>query len=830
MVERLEGKLQDYQRQLHALKAKVSRIPARLVTTANRVARTFNTRADEERKFYLKNTKGVIPDNARDVFLDLVSMENVPANKVTRVFKRIAAVFGIEVDGDVSERSVGRILKEGGNASKLQFISALNEAKGVTISGDGTTHKNETYESKFATVITPQKRIQFFLGIQMAVNHTSETQLEGWIDSIEEFFNLAHDSGLASENDTRIFWNLVTGFHSDHAADQQKLFGLMLMKKWKQKLDREKRGERAVHGLSDNEYACLVFQGSQVLVQKAGGPLAWEQLSFEEHTRRIVDMKKQLTEDIGEAEFQKLSDIEKSEVDLFLWAGCCMHKEMNAFKGGCVGLDKFWDAHPEISSPLPFPNHDNAATIQLASGTAAAARAKIRTEHGAVKLASLAGMIFRHKDRKRGQQDTLRFYFDYKLGFNLAFPDTSNTRFQSHAEACALIITHLDLFIEFLTYVKHNKGSGTLNHMEQNVLNGLHDIPTRHELCAITLYWLAISIPYMREVRGPNAKEDNILRLGGFHKRVIDHIDVLIAHPEYLVGPDASAVAGSLDGLSWERPDAFYAVQSYSPELPHLMAVLVHFLKQARIVWLRFMSEFEDGGMLSSATSEQIDRAFMEKTNDLNESAFGIYRQASRRNPTMSIVQHNSREMYKFNQTSTFLHSLSPEMRQWLRKITREQDTSGANRQEKLKLAEHWKHVADTRVEKQRVQNEKRQAATQAIDSITPILTLTAFDYLASLPHGSKEYLTVADLTKQLKWHKKNGIQGSVPLTESSWGKREDKLKLLRSAIEKYITSDASNSSIPNEEEHEDIPDITPEDLEVFQENGYDSEEEYYRK
>ncbi|KAJ3769432.1 hypothetical protein FB446DRAFT_648658, partial [Lentinula raphanica] len=202
-------------------------------------------------------------------------------------------------------------------------------------------------------------------------------------------------------------------------------------------------------------------------------------------------------------------------------------------------------------------------------------------ERGAVKLASLAGMIFRHKDRKRGQQDMLRFYFDYKLGFNLAFPDTSNTRFQSHAEACALIITHLDLFIKFLTYVKHNKGSGTLNHMEQNVLNGLHDIPTRHELCTITLYWLAISIPYMRGVRGPNAKEDNILRLGGFHKRVIDHIDVLIAHPEYLVGPDASAVAGSLDGLSWEHPNAFYAVQSYSPELPHLMAVLVHFLKQA---------------------------------------------------------------------------------------------------------------------------------------------------------------------------------------------------------------------------------------------------------
>ncbi|KAJ3766075.1 hypothetical protein FB446DRAFT_827727 [Lentinula raphanica] len=546
--ERLREKLQNNQHELHLLKRKVLRIPERLATAANHTAHAYQVKANEERKFHLKNSDGTIPDDARDVFLDLVAVENVPLNKVTRVVKRIASVFGIEVEGDVSRRSVGRIVNEGGNASKLQFIDALKDAKGVTISGDGTTHKNETYESKFATVITPEKRIQFFLGIKMAVNHTSETQLAGWIESIEEFFDLAYQSKLVSEDDTRTFWNLVTGFHSDHAADQKKLFGLM--KKWKQQLEREKRGQRVIDGLTDNEYACLVFQGSQALVQKAGGPTAWETLSVEERTRRIIEMKKQLVRDIGEEEFQRLTDAEKSDVDLFLWAGCCMHKEMNAFKGGCVGFDEFWDEHPELDPPIPLPNRDNAAAIHLAPGTAAASRAKTRTERGAVKLATLAGMIFRHKDRKRGQQDTLRFYFDYKLGFNLAFPDTSNTRFQSHAEACALIITHLDLFIEFLSYVKENKGSGKLNHMEMNVLNGLHDIGTRHELCAVTLYWLAISIPYMREVRGTHTREQNVLELGDLHRRVITHIDILIEHPEYLVGPDASATKSSLDGSS----------------------------------------------------------------------------------------------------------------------------------------------------------------------------------------------------------------------------------------------------------------------------------------
>ncbi|KAJ3964416.1 hypothetical protein EV361DRAFT_955964 [Lentinula raphanica] len=101
--EQLERRIQDYQRQIHTLKAQVSHIPARLVTAANRVARTYNAKADEERTFYLKNTQGVISDDARDVFLDLIAMDNVPVNRVMQVFKRVAGVFGIEIEGDISE-------------------------------------------------------------------------------------------------------------------------------------------------------------------------------------------------------------------------------------------------------------------------------------------------------------------------------------------------------------------------------------------------------------------------------------------------------------------------------------------------------------------------------------------------------------------------------------------------------------------------------------------------------------------------------------------------------------------------------------------------------
>ncbi|KAJ3845854.1 hypothetical protein EV368DRAFT_70383, partial [Lentinula lateritia] len=108
------------------------------------------------------------------------------------------------------------------------------------------------------------------------------------------------------------------------------------------------------------------------LVQQVGGPAAWEVLTPEEHSRRLEAMRNQIICNIGEAEFAKLSEAEKAEVDFFLWAGCCMHKEMNVFKGGCISLDNFWKEHPELEPPKLLLNRDNAAAINKAAGTGAA--------------------------------------------------------------------------------------------------------------------------------------------------------------------------------------------------------------------------------------------------------------------------------------------------------------------------------------------------------------------------------------------------------------------------------------------------------------------------
>ena len=91
------------------------------------------------------------------------------------------------------------------------------------------------------------------MGIRMAVNHASHTQLTGWIDLIDELHDLFNDSEFhESEADELDFWNAVTGMHSDHAEDQKKLF--RLLKEWKAMQERELRGERALLRLSSSEF------------------------------------------------------------------------------------------------------------------------------------------------------------------------------------------------------------------------------------------------------------------------------------------------------------------------------------------------------------------------------------------------------------------------------------------------------------------------------------------------------------------------------------------------------------------------------------------------
>lgn len=77
--------------------------------------------------FKLKE-KGVISEASRELVTDLVSLHNVPVSRVLAVIRAVADTVGMTVAGDISERSVGRIVLEGGLISQAQIVHEIQKA------------------------------------------------------------------------------------------------------------------------------------------------------------------------------------------------------------------------------------------------------------------------------------------------------------------------------------------------------------------------------------------------------------------------------------------------------------------------------------------------------------------------------------------------------------------------------------------------------------------------------------------------------------------------------------------------------------------------------
>ena len=469
----------------------------------------------------------------------------------------------------------------------------------------------------------------------------------------------------------------------------------------------------------------MLASDQEARITDLGGYDAWETYSDAEKDRVNQEVYDAICVRLGEVVFEKLSPAERTERFLFVWTGCSMHKELNSVKGGKAGMDAYWDI-ADIR-PLKLMNRDNSVAAQEVS-TVAAKRAELVSESGAIKLTSLAGAIFVHKDHKKGQQDTFRIYFERELGYSIRFPDTSNTRYQSHCCAASVLVVHRHLILSFLDLVRLKKESGTFNHMENNVYRGLQDIPTLIELCVLVLYSQSVSHCYMRQIRAESSLGVNALDLKPVHDAVKQHCNKLIEDPELILNPAVSSsyTDAAMDGLPWEEPEAMYTVQRlFQTDLAgftgHLRGAFLAFLKGARDTWQRFTAEFDDTCLISTLTPAQRDTAFMPPTNDHNEGALGGFRVAQRFAPQLSILQHNGRKMYSANDTASFFRTLDKATHTWIRKKARELDAGGEERKRRQKQAEYDREKAAKKQEEESSRKTKKAAELATLKALPPI-------------------------------------------------------------------------------------------------------------
>ena len=520
----------------------------------------------------------------------------------------------------------------------------------MTLSGDGTSHKNIQFSSRHAVTIPPDgdPPKDSFLGIMPEVNHTTNTQFDGWKQMFRHLcdnYNKSPLGNMVPANPVKL-WALLRGYLSNHASDQKKLSTMLQRYRWE--CERELRGEAAMlSGAHTEEWEKVFREKGNELMGDIGGSERYLELSIDEQlqfARRLV-CEAQIC--LGERVYQRLSPEEKEFVDYWVWSGCAMHKDLNAMKGGAERMSSWWTEFGNGTAPVALMNKFKA--IAAKSGSLPEKDTVRAGDGGGVKLTDLLGSLVKHRETKKGHQDRFRAFSIKFLEIPrpVQFPDTSNNRYQTHGLAATEILHHLGLYRAFLAFVADSKAlSNELNHLEQNVEAGLMDPPTLAELSIMSLYSQAISLPFAQHVRTPGVSL-NGLDLSPEYDRIKRHMKAVINNPDLLLGRQASHNIGTLYGDKWDNEEVIEFIRADQDSFPHLRELLIAFFQGALETWEEFTKDICNDPKVTGATPEQRCLAFRHPTNDQNEGALGVLRREYRAYPNITFNMVNAKLMCK---------------------------------------------------------------------------------------------------------------------------------------------------------------------------------------
>ena len=340
----------------------------RAAEARERVIQRTKAKVTKERTTLYLLKKGAYSEDTRNLVRILIQA-NVSAKNIMYVIESVLATAGITAVGHISPRSVSQIVKEGYIAACLQLGYEMHVAEALTLSSDGTAHKNLNYDSQHAHYKVEgengqKEQVTRFLGLQRTIDGSSEEAVKEWDYQLQNFFNIFNESPLAKEKN--MFARLVeiyikfVGMHADHCAKEKKNFDLMGEKKTEATY--QVLGEKRILDNSVDELMPQFLSANQEMIDKVGGQEAWDKLNELQKNEHKADMLEKLTTDLGKDSFEKLSDREKRLFKLFVWVGCGCHKDLNTVLGGYVALSKFW-VENGLEQPILLPNKVNAAII-----------------------------------------------------------------------------------------------------------------------------------------------------------------------------------------------------------------------------------------------------------------------------------------------------------------------------------------------------------------------------------------------------------------------------------------------------------------------------------
>ena len=671
----------------------------------------------------------------------------------------------------------------------MNWLTKMNSIA-ITISSDGTTNRDIPWESRHIYVRdsmenTPQK---LSLGPGRATNHTSDSQATGWKKEWDEALSAYNRSPLGQKAKVNPldFGRKLTGMVTDHAPDQLKLAGLL--REWKVECDREMRGYQASLSVPVDDLVAMVTEENEMMMRNVGGLEGWSRLIPKVQGDLAEGVLRQCRIRLGEQVYQALAEEDRRLTDLFIWSGCGMHKDLNAVKGGYKRMATVW-SKPGALPPINLFNKEKAAAARLEqtnAGSTNTGAGESNTNRGAVKLTRLIGALVNHRDDKRGYHDLFRHFCRAVIHREVNFPDTSNTRYQCYCNAATELITNRDVYIEFVEFIEYSKTTPGLNHFEENILTGLNDLPTRTELAVLSLYSQAISVPYIRHIRG--SPTTNLLDLAPFHDQLKRHCCAVIENPDILIGPGASPETATLDSQPWQNETAIELILKSRNDLPNLQDALVLFFKGALETWERFTTEFRPNSDAMLATPEERTRAWRPSTNDDNESGCARVRVQLRIAPNMTELQLKARVVGEMNGTDLWMSENLDEdtkIGQFIRTETRRLDASKRHQEQNAKGIEakiQWsKEKRERKKRREQEVQEKKAELERLLADFKPVLDLI---FLREM--GQKGD-TISRMKLQLSWHREVGKDSQVPEHLSKLKLWTDVRGKLVEAVERHL-------------------------------------------
>ncbi|KAF7303520.1 hypothetical protein MIND_00581200 [Mycena indigotica] len=677
---------------------------------------------------------------------------------VGEVVQSVAAVFGINLDRALSRRTVGRILLESLVMGRMQMGFELQQNQDVTMSSDSTSRRKLNYQAHHlhmkaalgtdgeGNIVFSDKPVKWFAGVFSTTDHSTATSHAAWMNLYNETMSTYNASPLGKRTgalNLRLMCRRLRGMCGDHANNEKALSEEMKKTKYEELLS--KMGEKRLRELDGQieEIEGLMRQWTEKKIADAGGQRKWDKLTASDRATRDLATTTAMIQSLGVQELAEVDDSERHLLTVWVWTGCCMHKDQNSFKGGNTAMTAHWKILG-IDGPIPLANKENAKAIRKilhpergdAEVTAEDLKKLEDVAFGGAKLTALAGAIFNNAIDKRGQGDAHQLFLEYHLELDRVkrFPQTNNTRFGSHGDAAVELLTHLETY----------RQCGRIS--KKNVYDGLHDPPTLTELAVLAVYHILITVPYMRIVRQDSHVALNAIDLGPLHRDIRDHCQLLIENPDLILDFDEQLYPlATFDGREPANLTVLSQIKALSEmgTLPYLEAMLVTFLEGAMATWIRFSSEFAPGGIIDGLSEDEKARIWLPATNDHNEGALGSYVVWARNNATGALHTFNGLAMAQRNNVDAFAQNfLTKEDHHYILAAARQLDQDGLERRRRAMQKEYNAAMV---VEKQQTQAKK----VAREDEITAQLNSTPF--IKSVQDIYRPEMTRARLDDQLE-------------------------------------------------------------------------------